>query len=323
MAALFSAPVALASDGVLEINQTCAIQTGCFPGDTAGFPVTIATRGSYRLTSSLSYSGSGNVGIQINVANVAVDLSGFTLSCRNVSFPNINPCSDSGNTNGDAINALSTTRGVRIHNGVIQGAGGSAIDIGHGVIEKIQVVQAGDVGIRISLGRVKDCTVEETIGGISLSGQGLVEGNIVSDMAGPSSGIFSAGGTVRNNSVTRAMGTGIFIGANFAGDRGAHVEGNTVQFNTGAGISVSTDGFIQGNFVKQNGEEGIRFLSFGSGLVKDNAILKNGQVGLAGPSSGSVGYRENVIADNAGGTVTGSAAINLFNNVCDGSTVCP
>ena len=28
-----------ASDGVLEINQTCAVNTGCFPGDAPGFPV--------------------------------------------------------------------------------------------------------------------------------------------------------------------------------------------------------------------------------------------------------------------------------------------
>ena len=28
---------AFASDGVLEINQTCAVNTGCFAGDTAGF----------------------------------------------------------------------------------------------------------------------------------------------------------------------------------------------------------------------------------------------------------------------------------------------
>jgi hypothetical protein len=32
---LFATP-ALAVDGVLEINQTCAVQTGCFAGDTAG-----------------------------------------------------------------------------------------------------------------------------------------------------------------------------------------------------------------------------------------------------------------------------------------------
>lgn len=44
-AALSSIP-ASASDGVLEINQTCAIQTGCFAGDTAGLPVTISASGS-------------------------------------------------------------------------------------------------------------------------------------------------------------------------------------------------------------------------------------------------------------------------------------
>ena len=32
---------ALAVDGVLEVNQTCAVETGCFAGDTAGFPVTV------------------------------------------------------------------------------------------------------------------------------------------------------------------------------------------------------------------------------------------------------------------------------------------
>ncbi len=43
---------AFATDGVLEINQTCAVQTGCFAGDTAGFPVEIDVAGSYRLTSN-------------------------------------------------------------------------------------------------------------------------------------------------------------------------------------------------------------------------------------------------------------------------------
>ena len=48
----FAVP-ALAVDGVLEINQACAVNTGCSTGDTAGFPVTISTSGSYRLTSNL------------------------------------------------------------------------------------------------------------------------------------------------------------------------------------------------------------------------------------------------------------------------------
>ena len=53
--ALMASP-ALAVDGVLEINQTCAVLTGCFAGDAPGFPVTMdsTTPGkSFRLTSDL------------------------------------------------------------------------------------------------------------------------------------------------------------------------------------------------------------------------------------------------------------------------------
>jgi hypothetical protein len=45
-----------ASDGQLEINQACAVNTGCFPGDDPGFPVTITQPGSYRLTGNLDLS---------------------------------------------------------------------------------------------------------------------------------------------------------------------------------------------------------------------------------------------------------------------------
>jgi hypothetical protein len=42
-----------AADGRYEINQTCAEQTGCFPGDSPGFPITIEGSGSYIFTGSL------------------------------------------------------------------------------------------------------------------------------------------------------------------------------------------------------------------------------------------------------------------------------
>ena len=45
---------ASAVDGVLQINQACASGPGCFAGDTAGFPVQILARGSYRLTTDLT-----------------------------------------------------------------------------------------------------------------------------------------------------------------------------------------------------------------------------------------------------------------------------
>ncbi|MCA9503381.1 MAG: hypothetical protein KC616_09880 [Myxococcales bacterium] len=77
---LIAAP-ALASDGVLEIDQTCAVLTGCFPGDAPGFPVTISERGSYLVTSNLTVDGAPDALIDILSSAVAVDLdlNGFTL----------------------------------------------------------------------------------------------------------------------------------------------------------------------------------------------------------------------------------------------------
>ena len=68
---------ALASDGVIEINQAKALAGGVTAGDTATFPVTISEPGSYILTSDLMTSGPM---IDITVGNVTLDLNGFTLS---------------------------------------------------------------------------------------------------------------------------------------------------------------------------------------------------------------------------------------------------
>ena len=73
---------ALAVDGVLEINQTCAISTGCFPGDSPGFPVSVTQPGSYRLTGNLDLSAEGvNVsGIAVSVSSATIDLGGFYIA---------------------------------------------------------------------------------------------------------------------------------------------------------------------------------------------------------------------------------------------------
>ena len=42
-----------AVDGVIEINQAKALAGGVTPSDTPGFPVSIDTAGSYRLTGNL------------------------------------------------------------------------------------------------------------------------------------------------------------------------------------------------------------------------------------------------------------------------------
>jgi hypothetical protein len=72
------APAVQAVDGVLEINQACAASTGCFSGDAAGFPVTIDTSGSYRLTGSLSVSADQH-GIVVSADDVTLNLGGFSI----------------------------------------------------------------------------------------------------------------------------------------------------------------------------------------------------------------------------------------------------
>ena len=73
--------LALASDGVVEINQTCATRVGCFMNDSEGFPVFISEPGSYRLTSDLTLPTAADLdGIRVSGSNVTIDLNGFTIN---------------------------------------------------------------------------------------------------------------------------------------------------------------------------------------------------------------------------------------------------
>ncbi len=110
---------AFAVDGVLEINQTCATQTGCFSGDTAGFPVTIdGTAGrSYRLTGDLNVGDPDTDGLFLTNSRITIDFNGFSL----VLFP-----IGSGTGNGVAGSGTegSSAGFATFKNGVIRGARG-------------------------------------------------------------------------------------------------------------------------------------------------------------------------------------------------------
>ncbi len=76
---LILAPTAsFAADGVVLINQSNALAGNVTPGDAPGFPITISTPGSYRLSSRLTAPKS-TPGIVITANNVSLDLNGFLL----------------------------------------------------------------------------------------------------------------------------------------------------------------------------------------------------------------------------------------------------
>jgi hypothetical protein len=170
--------------GVILINQAQAAAGGVTSCDTPGFPVTICTSGSYRLSGDLSVPA-GTEAIEITASNVSLDLNGFTILLpASGSTPSI--CS---------IRAMGTLSLIRIQNGILSG-GDCGIQLGSAsnsvvsdvTIETNVVTTSGASGITIgSTSRVQDnrvtfpcvsCPLGAAVG-IQASGNAVIRGNSV------------------------------------------------------------------------------------------------------------------------------------------------
>lgn len=154
------APVAVSvAGGALEINQDCAA-VGCFAGDTAGFPITISTPGSYVLTSDIAVTTAGAVGIAINASPVDLNLNGHTIdgggSC---SGSPVTTCTVGAGETGITQNNSFLPGTVHVHDGTIRGfthdglsAGMYFNDSGDGIVlEHLNVMEnAGGWAIAFS-----------------------------------------------------------------------------------------------------------------------------------------------------------------------------
>ena len=125
---LINTQIAAMADGVLEINQTCALNGGCFAGDSAGFPVEITSPGSYRLTSNLNLTSiPSTIAIQIDGPHVTLDLGGFEIagpvSCTGSGVTL--DCGATGSATGIRLN--SGADGTSIRNGTIRNMDSSGV----------------------------------------------------------------------------------------------------------------------------------------------------------------------------------------------------
>jgi len=136
-----------ATDGALEISQVCALQSGCFPGDAAGFPVTLPASGKYVLTSDLEHDPGvhGNVTIiDVDFDDITIDLNGFGIRSTSTCEPG---ACDTGNVQG--IGGLSRSR-VAVRNGRITGVNNSCILLGEQArVEKLTVSHCSLHGISV------------------------------------------------------------------------------------------------------------------------------------------------------------------------------
>ena len=161
-----------AVDGVIEISQACAENTGCFSGDSAGFPVVITNAGSYRLTTNLDVPGDRN-GIQINADDVTLDLNGFNL------------VSAGGVGSEDGIRWF-TQENIEIRNGTVRGFPEHGITSGNSTslsarVIGVRAIGNGARGLDLQgVGHLADgCTALNNGTGIFTSGGGALVINSV------------------------------------------------------------------------------------------------------------------------------------------------
>ena len=299
----FASSLASATDGVLEINQTCAYQTGCFSGDAPGLPVTITGSGSYLLTSNLSFNSvfgppSTNF-IEIDAPDVDLDLNGFSIRCVNALTGGL--CTGSATVNGIWITG--TARGpaerARVHDGSLVGMpfhGVLGINATGVVVQNLRVSASGGRGLFLDVkSRVEGCLVEGSASlGISLGRRSIAVGNVVE-------GSGDNGLEVGEVSIVR---------------------GNISSGNAGVGIRVLGDSVVEGNTASQN-QSGFALVAGSSpgGLAREN--VANGNAGLGMSLSSGWVYTNNVLQGNNGGGSQTSGGIQGAGNYCGLTLGCP
>jgi hypothetical protein len=327
---LLAAP-ALAVDGVREINHTCATTTGCFTGDTMGYPVTITVPGSYRLTSNLTLADAYTDGIVVATADVGIDLNGFAITgVTNCSTTGIPTCSNTGTGRGIASSGP-FVRGLSVRNGTVAKMGSVGIFVGEaGEVRGVHAIGNGSlVIVAQTKARILGCIVERNGGGgINVGTAALVADNVMAHIGGTEPGIDVLDGIVRGNVIDTTESGGIRSQSH------SLIADNTLISIFGEGISAGTWSTISGNTVGSSGdgivaEDGSTIsgntisVASGDGIVaEDGARISGNNISISGGGGNAIfmfsgGYADNVIThDPAGLGVVGG--INLGDNVCDG-----
>lgn len=215
------ASTAYAVDGVIEINQTCAVNGGCFAGDSAGYPITIdgSAGQSYRLTSNLIVPTPSTNGIEITTSSISVDLNGFEIVGIGCVGATSN-CTPSANTGvGVRVGDISMHFGTSVRNGSITGMGGLATLVGqNSEVHQVRARWNGSGGVGAGAGSVLTGNTALENGGYGLGcGAGcLVRGNAARGNSHGLSLASDAGyrGNVLTGNTLAAVDGGINLGGN-------------------------------------------------------------------------------------------------------------
>lgn len=226
---LAGAHAARAVDGVLEIDQTCAV-AGCFPGDTAGFPVTTGA-GSYRLTSDLVVA----TGTAVVVGeDASLDLNGFAIRGPVVCTGEpVTSCTAGSGT------GVSTGLRARVHGGHVRGfTTGVAADSDARLFD-LAVSHNSDTGVNLSRGAsLRDSVVvfNGARGVASTAGGGFGEVVGCTVRGNAQQGVDMSGGLVLDS---RLQNNGLEGFRSQSGGGDAGYANNIINGNNGVGADVA------------------------------------------------------------------------------------
>ncbi|MFK7898497.1 MAG: right-handed parallel beta-helix repeat-containing protein [Myxococcota bacterium] len=301
---------ALAGPGAIEINQTCATQTGCFVGDAPGFPVTptASTPRSLRLTSDLIVSDPFTTAIDFAGAfggSFRFDLGGFEIRGPVTCTPTCTPSGDGVGVLADDLAQLT------VENGAIRGMTGLGISAqsASAQIRNMHFERNGDGGLVVGASSlIEHVSAYRNDGtGIQFSSASVVRN--CTSRANVGAGI-SAGdrSTVASCAVTENSGSGVSMGA------WSKLIDSTVSFNSANGVIGSSRTVIRGNTIASNDRDGIN-LEGGRVVIMGNSVTSSGRMGIRG-AQGSV-ITDNLVADSGedgifardGSTIRGNSTL--------------
>lgn len=268
---------AQASDGRIELNQTCATAGGCVAGDAPGFPIRLGAGGSYLLTSNLTVPNENTHGIQIEANDVTIDFNGFTLAGPATVPITTHVCSLPGTGTGVFKPAAANGSGLTLRDGHIRGMGARGIDVNAALARIDGMVlerNCGD-GMFVGLGAIVTDTQARANGatGIRVGDASRIKDSI-SDNNGETGIDMTTASVVTGSVATTNLQYGM-LGFNLAINNVANGNGLYGLFGYAA---------IQ-NFVDGNGTFGIFVASGGmnvGGAQGNSTIEAGGSVGLIG-----------------------------------------
>jgi hypothetical protein len=217
---------------------------GATPGDGPGFPVTLSTSGSFRLSGDLDLrvlglpASANTDAIQItSTATVTIDLNGFSILGPTSCFAP--PCTDSGS--GYGVRVPQSGGLITVKNGVIHGMGANGIvgEFSTLRIEDVSVEHCGFDGIRLSLGSVRGAIASQNGDEGIEAGAALVTASAF--FANLGYGIQAGSGSLVENCVVRGGdGPAVLLAGGSLADSALFV-------NTGAAVECVGECAISGN----------------------------------------------------------------------------